>query len=169
MNEVMHGNDSSNLFSMNSLLQPNLWIEDVRKEIDLEFFDIIFANPPFGSKIPIDEPSTLSQYDLGHNWDNDRLEKKDKLASSVPPEELFIERCLQFLKPGGRLAIILPDSILSNPGKKYIRHWILKNAKVIASIDLPRETFQPHVGSKTSLLILQKKTLEEIRLEEAGK
>jgi len=166
MNEVMHGNGSGNLFSINSLLHPTQWPDEMRKKIKLEEFDMVFTNPPFGSKIPIDDPSILEQYALGHVWDNDTLEKKDKIQSSVPPEELFIERCLQFLKTGGRMAIVLPDSILSNPGKKYIRYWILRNAKLLASIDLPRETFLPNVGTKTSVLILEKKSPDEIRLEE---
>lgn len=166
MNEVMHGNGSGNLFSVNSLKPPSDWSEDVQNKIGLGKFHIVFTNPPFGSKIPIDDPRILGQYELGHVWDNEKLEMKNKLASTVPPEELFVERCIQLLRPEGRLAIVLPDSILSNPGKKYIRYWLLKNAKIIASIDLPRETFLPNVGTKTSVLIVQKKTDEEIKLEE---
>jgi type I restriction enzyme M protein len=166
MNEVMHGNGSGNLVSVNSLKPPTDWTEEVQGKVALGKYSILFTNPPFGSKIPIDDPRILGQYDLGHVWDNGSLEMKNKLATSVPPEELFIERCMQLLSPGGRMAIVLPDSILSNPGKKYIRYWLLKRAKVIASIDLPRETFQPNVGSKTSLLIVQKKNEAEIKLEE---
>lgn len=166
MNEVMHGNGSGNLFSANSLLHPNRWPTDVNKKIILGSFDVIFTNPPFGSKIPITDQSILVQFDLGHIWDNITMERKEKIASAIPPEDLFIERCIQLLKPGGRLAIVLPDSILSNPGKKYLRHWLLKNARVLASIDLPKETFLPHVGTETSLLIVQKKTEEEKKIEE---
>lgn len=83
------------------------------------------------------------------------------VLSPTPPEQLFIERCLQLLKPGGRMAIVLPDSILGSPGLGHIRQWLLGEAKVIASLDLDSDTFQPHTGVQTSILVLQKKTLEE--------
>lgn len=164
MNEVMHGNGSGNLFAENSLLQLGEWKEETKRDL-LESFDLVFTNPPFGSKIPIDDSHTLAQYDLAYMW-NKEFKRRDKLQKSVPPEQLFIERCLQFLKPKGKLAIVLPDSILSNPGLAYIRYWILRKTKVIASIDLPRETFQPYVGTKTSVLFLEKKSKEEILFEE---
>ena len=79
---------------------------------------------------------------------------------------MFIERILQLLKPGGRTAIVLPDSILGAPGLEYIRHWLIKKTKIIASIDLHADTFQPRNGTQTSVLILQKKTEREIAEEE---
>ena len=66
----------------------------------------------------------------------------DRLQSSVPPEILFIERCTQFLVPGGRMGIVLPDSILGSPGLGYIREWLIQNHRIIASIDLHVDTFQ---------------------------
>jgi type I restriction enzyme M protein len=164
MNEVMHGNGSGNLFTENSLAQPGEWKEETRNRLQLESFEFVFTNPPFGSKIPIDDPHTLEQYDLAYYWTEKDGEfiRTEKLQKSVPPEELFIERCLQLLKPKGKLAIVLPDSILNNPSLAYIRYWLLRKTKIIASIDLPRETFQPDVGTKTSVLILEKKTIEDI-------
>ncbi len=80
----------------------------------------------------------------------------------MPPEQLFVERCLQFLKPGGRMAIVLPDSILSNPGLAFIRRWLFHNAYVLASIDLPREAFaRSDTHTMTSILVLQKFTRQE--------
>ena len=78
---------------------------------------------------------------------------------------MFIERCLQFLKPGGRLAIVLPDSILGNPGLEYIRQWLIEKTRIVASVDLHKDAFQPGNGTQTSVLILQKKTHEEINEE----
>ena len=86
--------------------------------------------------------------------------------NSLPPEQLFVERCLDFLKPGGYLGIVLPDSILSNPGLTWLREWIFEKAYILASIDLPQETFEPHTGTQTSILILKKKTKQEIRIKE---
>jgi len=169
MNEVMHGNGSGNLFAENSLIHHGEWKKETRENLKLETFDLVFTNPPFGSKIPIDDPHTLEQYDLAYIWqkkDKEEFRRTEKLQKSVPPEQLFIERCIQFLKPGGKLAIVLPDSILNNPGLAYIRYWILRKTRVTASIDLSRDAFQPYVGTKTSVLFLEKKPKEEILIEE---
>lgn len=165
MNLVMHGDGSTNVYHANSLLPPGEWTSDVAEHIKLGKFDIILTNPPFGSKIPIDDPHVLEQFELS------KLEMENGTRrASMPPEQLFIERCLQLLKPGGRLAIVLPDSILSNPGLAFIRRWILKRARVIASVDLPQVTFEPYTGTQTSVLLLQKKSREEMLIEqEAGK
>lgn len=90
----------------------------------------------------------------------------ERLQSSVPPEILFIERCTQFLVPGGRMGIVLPDSILGSPGLGYIREWLIQNHRIIASIDLHQDTFQPRNGTQTSVLFLQKKTKEQKDAEE---
>lgn len=186
MNMVMNNDGSGNIFQTNSLLPPHEWETDFRREFaktlgikestirsadSISLFDVIVTNPPFGSKIPIKDPHILEQYDLGHIWqknstDRTRWTKTDKLQSSVPPEQLFIERCVQLLKPGGRLGIVLPDSILGSPGLGYIREWLLRNTRIIASIDLHADTFQPGNGTQTSVLILQKKTPEQIYEEE---
>lgn len=164
MNLVMHGDGSTNVYHANSLIPPGEWPDDnennVRNNIKMGFFDIIVTNPPFGSKIPIDDRHILEQFELA------KFEMNSGTRASMPPEQLFIERCMQLLKPGGRLAIVLPDSILSNPGLGFIRRWILWKARVIASVDLPAVTFEPHTGTQTSVLLLQKKTREELRVEE---
>lgn len=81
----------------------------------------------------------------------------ERLQSSVPPEILFIERCTQLLVDGGRMGIVLPDSILGSPGLGYIREWLIKNHRIVASIDLNADTFQPRNGTQTSVLFLQRK------------
>ena len=160
MNLVMHGDGSTNVFHGNSLLPPGEWPDEeknnVRRNVRMNHFDAILTNPPFGSKIPVDDPHVLAQFELtlGRN--------------SVPPDQLFIERCLQLLRPGGRLAIVLPDSILTNPSLVEVRRWILAHARIVASIDLPAETFQPHTGTQTSVLLLQKKTALEMTIERAS-
>ena len=135
------------------------------------FFDVIVTNPPFGSKIPIKDSHILEQFALGHIWERDKTDRDrwtltKRLQGSVPPEQLFIERCLQFLKPGGRMGIVLPDSILSSPGLGYIRQWLMEKTQILASIDLHEDTFQPRNGTFTSVLFLRKKTQEEIARQE---
>ncbi|MCC5653505.1 N-6 DNA methylase [Nostoc sp. XA013] len=161
MNLAMHGDGSCNIYHANSLLPPGEWIVNKDKgleNISLESFDVVFTNPPFGSKLPIDDPYILDQFELS-------MTEAKAPRSSLPPEQLFVERCLGFLKPGGRMAIVLPDSILSNPGLAFIRRKILQNAYIIASIDLPRQMFaRSDTHTMTSVLVLQKFTESDRRM-----
>ena len=177
MNMVMNNDGSGNILQTNSLLPPHEWSDEfktrlaealgiskttIRNHKSIEFFDVIVTNPPFGSKIPIKDKNILEQFDLAHIWENDKKKgtwtMTERLQSSVPPEILFIERCTQFLVPGGRMGIVLPDSILGSPGLGYIREWLIQNHRIVASIDLHQDTFQPRNGTQTSVLFLQKKT-----------
>ena len=171
MNMVMAGDGHANIFNINSLEYPNGQLPDVpliapkvkesiKNSADKGFpfhtadnnaqgkFDMVFTNPPFGTKIEV-EQSIVDQYELG------RMGYK-------APEVLFIEACFNFLKPGGKMAIVLPDGILGNPNTENVRLWILNHFRLLASIDLPVETFLPQVGVQASLLFLQKKTAAEM-------
>ena len=184
MNMVMNNDGSGNIMQMNTLLPPQEWdastrahLEDalgvkrntIKNHTTIGFFDVIVTNPPFGSKIPIRDTQVLEQFDLGHIWQKDdkgNWSMTSRLQSSVPPEQLFIERIMQLLKEGGRAAIVLPDSILGSPGLEYIRHWLIKKTRIVASVDLHADAFQPHNGTQCSILILQKKSQKEIDEEE---
>ena len=183
MNMVMNNDGSGNIYRNDSLLPPHEWEHDLKRQLaealriqadsiinrnSIGFFDVIVTNPPFGSKIPINDSHILEQFDIARIWrrgGETGQTMSDNLQTSVPPEQLFIERCLQFLKPGGRLAIVLPDSILGNPGLAHIRYWLFEKTRIVASVDLHTDTFQPRNGTQTSVLILQKKTQEEINEE----
>jgi len=187
MNVVMASNTEANVFNMNSLefpagRLPGVEMEDpsdankridgpARKAIPLGSIDVVMTNPPFGSDIPITDPNILSHFDLAHSWDRTEdggFKNRGTLQGSVAPEVLFIERVVDWLKPGGRAGIVLPDGILGNPGDEYIRWWILKHCWVLASIDLPVEVFivEANVNILTSLLFLKKKTAAEMRAED---
>jgi type I restriction enzyme M protein len=174
MNMVMNNDGAGGLYQGNSLASPATWEEELR-ERDLDGnADLLFTNPPFGSKIPVDEPAILERFDLGHTWsyneESDHWRMTDAIQKSQPPEILFIERCVRFLKPGtGRAAIVLPDGILGAPGLGYVREWILTHARVLASVDLHPDTFQPNVSIQTSVLVLERKSDDEIALEKAAK
>ncbi len=175
MNMVMNNDGSGGLFQGNSLERPPRWSQELRERDLIGRVDILFTNPPFGSRIQVAEPNILEQYDLAHAWDYDEgsdsynIREPRKLMRSQPPEILFVERCVQFLKPGtGLLAIVLPDAILGAPGLGYVREWILRETRVLASIDMHPDTFQPHNSTQTSLLVLQRKSPEQIKLERAA-
>ena len=192
MNMVMNNDGSGNIYQNDSLLPPHEWSPDLKAQLTealnletggiqnsnvIEFFDVIVTNPPFGSKIPVKDGHILEQFQIGYIWRNEQYDISEQkswtissdLQSSAPPEQLFIERCLQFLKPRGRLAIVLPDSILGNPSLGYIREWLIKRTRIIASVDLHEDTFQPGNGTQTSVLILQKKSEREINAEQISR
>ena len=110
-------------------------------------FDILMANPPFAGDIK--ENRILHQYTLGFKGNG-------KAQSKVGRDILFIERNLDFLKPGGRMAIVLPQGRFNNTSDKYIREFIADRARILAVVGLDTNTFKPHTGTKTSVLFLQK-------------
>ncbi|MBZ5564693.1 MAG: N-6 DNA methylase [Acidobacteriia bacterium] len=165
MNMVMNNDGRGGLFALNSLWKPAHWpTKEAQELIELGTMDIVMANPPFGTKIKVEGQEILEQFDLAHAWSKkgDKWVMEGTLRGAMPPEVLFIERCVQFLKPGtGKVGIVLPDGILGNPDYEYIRYWILANCQVLASVDLPVETFLPRTGTQTSVLILRRKSEQE--------
>ena len=105
------------------------------------------ANPPFAGDIK--ESRIIHKYELGYN-------EKRKPKNQVGRDILFIERNLDFLKPGGRMAIVLPQGRFNNALDKELREFIANRARIIAVVGLPANTFKPHTGTKTSVLFLQK-------------
>ena len=110
-------------------------------------FDIVMANPPFAGDIK--ESRILHQFELG-------FKSNGKTQSKVGRDVLFIERNLDFLKPGGRMAIVLPQGRFNNTSDKYIREFIAERARILAVVGLHGNTFKPHTGTKTSVLFVQK-------------
>jgi len=112
-------------------------------------FDILMANPPFAGDIK--EGQILSLYELANN-------AKGKRQSKVGRDILFIERNLDFLKPGGRMAIVLPQGRFNNSSDAHIRKWLAEHGRILAVVGLHGNVFKPHTGTKTSVLFLQKWT-----------
>lgn len=154
------GDGRGGIFCADSLVSPEEWTPIQREKIKFGSFDVLLTNPPFGSKIPITSRSLLEQYKLGFKWKLDKKtgkwERTDKVFDKQVPQILFIERCLQLLKPGGRMAIVLPEGVFGNPTDRYIFECIFENAKVLAIVSCPHETFQPSTHTKTSVLFLEK-------------
>ena len=177
MNVLMASKGEARVFNMNSLEFPAGYLQGVKEALgktDLGTMDVVMTNPPFGSNIPVADPNILRQFELAHTWertDEDGFRNTGRLQGSVAPEVLFVERCIHWLKPGGRMGIVLPDGILGNPGDEYIRWWVLRHCWVLASVDLPVEVFivEANVNILTSLLFLKKKSDEEIRTEDLGR
>ncbi len=110
-------------------------------------FDILMANPPFAGDIK--EPRMIARYDLAKK-------PNGKWETKVGRDILFIERNLDFLKPGGRMAIVLPQGRFNNSSDKNIRDFIAERCRILAVVGLHGNTFKPHTGTKTSVLLVQK-------------
>lgn len=122
-------------------------IEDVlRIEKKKELFDIIITNPPFAGEII--ESDILESYRISSG--------KTRIERDV----LFVERCISLLKPGGRMAIVLPDNIFGSKEDETLRRWIYDTCRVVGVVGVPRNTFMPHTAVKTSILFLQKRKVQ---------
>ncbi|XHX76139.1 MAG: N-6 DNA methylase [Stenomitos frigidus ULC029] len=110
-------------------------------------FDIVMANPPFAGEIK--EQRITAKYDLA-------LKPNGKRAEKMGRDILFIERNLDCLKPGGRMAVVLPQGRFNNSSDKHIRDVIAERCRILAVVGLHGNTFKPHTGTKTSVLFVQK-------------
>lgn len=179
---LIAGDGKSYIFKLNSL-NPKEWqgdagekeraryelkqrlhkFNDYTKDIDNERsfryfgFDLLLTNPPFAGEI-IDR-TLLTEYELAKN-------DKGKLRNKMERHILFIERALNLIRPGGRLAIVLPQGVLNNTNMQYIRQFLFDKARILAVVGLDVNTFKPHTGTKTSVLFLQRWGEKEKPLED---
>ncbi|MCP4349661.1 MAG: N-6 DNA methylase [Desulfobacterales bacterium] len=153
------GEDDYHIFCENSLDEPGKWKKETQELVQLNSFDLILTNPPFGAKIPVVGNNLLKQYELGHYWTKNQTKRHltKKIRNKRPPQILFIERVIQLLKKGGRAGIVLPEGIFGNPSDRYIWDCIRKHASVVGVVSLSQETFQPSTHIKTSVVFLEKK------------
>jgi type I restriction enzyme M protein len=176
MSIMMATGEPGNVFHLDSLAYPNgqhrQGIDQVRKNVDLGKVDVLMTNPPFGTDIKVEDEQILESYRTGvaQPWVRNRETGQVEVSPTgrvvaMSPEQLFIQRAVEWVKPSGKIGIVLPNGILSNPGHadEGVRRWILENCWVLASVELPVETFvvDANVNILTSLLFLKKKTERE--------
>ena len=156
---LIWGDGRANIVVCDSLNQdrwPNeakaKFIEGVGKTAELKQFDFIATNPPFAGGISAED--TLSKYEVAFKPNKEGGRKR---LSKVSRDKLFLERCLKILKPGGRMAIVLPRGILKNYNDEYIRRYLLSQSRVIAVVGLSGGMFKPFTNTKTCVLFLEKR------------
>ena len=150
MNMIIHDDGHTNVISTDSLRNVNE-ISEIHQGFGKNKFDIILTNPPFGATVKSTEHDYLGKYKLGESRKNQKT------------EILFIERCLEFLKAGtGKMAIVLPDGILTNSSLQYVRDFLMEHAQIEAVVSLPQIAFS-HFGAgvKSSLVFVRKKKKDE--------
>lgn len=163
------GDGRGGIFCENSLDNPTNWSIKAKNTIIDGKYNVVLTNPPYGSKLKIDDKTILRRYELGYKWKLNKdgeLEKTNKELSDQTPQVLFIEKCLALLQVGGRLGIVAPESMFCNPSHKYIMKYVEKHARINAIISMPEELFQPHTHAKTCAVLMTKLAEdEEIDLE----
>ena len=151
------GDGKGGIFCEDSLEQPKEWKSKTRQNIELEKFDLLLTNPPFGKDIKVVGEDKLKQYDLAYQWKKgENFEKTNKFKKEETPQIIFIERSLQLLKNGGKLGIVLPETFLHAPKSRYVLDYMFKNNNVTHIIDLPHNTFRPHNNAKCIIMFLEK-------------
>jgi len=150
MNMILHEDGHTNIENGDALDDTQTWLkEGIRKNFGKKF-SLLLTNPPFGAVIKWEEKQYLERYKLGKG------RKRQKA------EILFIERSLEFLKPGGRMGIVLPDGILTNATLQYVRDFIMEKAQILGIVSLPAGAFTYYgSGVQASLLFLRKKKESE--------
>ena len=145
MDMVIHDDGHTNIENNNALFDYSRF--SPKRDIKPGKYTLLMTNPPFGAKES--NPEILELHELG---------SKIKKRKSQRSEILFIERCLDLLRPGGRMGIVLPDGILTNSTLQYVRDFIERKARILSVVSLPQSAFVPAgAGVKASLLFLRKK------------
>jgi type I restriction enzyme M protein len=157
MNMIIHEDGHTNIENNDALDNPENWKRQKIKEYFGKKFTLLLTNPPFGASVKEREKAYLVKYELGG-----KVKKRNQQNTEI----LFIERCLDFLKPDGRMGIVLPDGILTNSSLQYVRDFINDKAQILGVVSLPQAAFKRPTskgsgdtgsGVKASLLFLRKK------------
>lgn len=159
MNMIIHDDGHTNVIRFDAL-------DDIDKMnrknsgFNKNCFDIIVTNPPFGANIARSVHPYLETFFLGKKKDK---KGKERLLDNQKTEILFIERCIDFLKPkSGKMAIVLPDGILTNSTLQPIRDFLMEQTQILAVVSLPQFTFtRSGAGVKSSLVFVRKKAEDE--------
>jgi type I restriction enzyme M protein len=154
------GDGRGGVFCENGLEQTSSWANATQGDIRTGTFDVVLANPPFGKKLKITDQDILSNYKLGRKWTKDHKTEEFSFGSNMldaqVPQTLFVERCLDLLKPGGRMGMILPESMLCNPSHRYVMQYIQSVARITAVVSFPEELFQPFTHAKACGVLIEK-------------
>lgn len=166
MNMIIHDDGHTNVIAFDGLESIAKMPAKTNKKggFQASYFDYIITNPPFGSKVKFAEKRYLEDYALGCkdvDWIDAKLNNINLSQKIVRDQQttevLFLEQCHRFLKPGGYLAMVIPDSILTNSSMQYVRDWIEEHWRIVGVVSLPQFAFAANgAGVKSSVLFLKK-------------
>jgi type I restriction enzyme M protein len=139
----------------------------LREELPVDGVDVLLTNPPFGAKIVSATPDIMLRFDLARRWAHTKagsFEPSNVMQKNVPPQVLFVERCLTLLRTGGRLGMVLPESVLSNKSYRHVVEYLLRHSTIQGVIGMPEALFKTSgkggTHTKTCLLVAVKKSAQ---------
>jgi type I restriction enzyme M protein len=157
------GDGRAGIYCENSLQLPAEWLPaDMAAAVPISGFDVVMTNPPFGSKIRITGPRLLAQYPLARRWAQvaGQWRESATLLEEQTPQLLFIDRCMQLLRPGGRMGIVLPESVFGMPKYDYVVEYLRTTARIVGVISMPEALFKTSgkggTHTKTAVLFVRK-------------
>jgi type I restriction enzyme M protein len=170
-NMILASDGHSGLVHADSLSVPSSLPAAFLKKVGPGLPTVILTNPPFGAtsehRLTADrEPEILAQFDLGHTWrrvDGELRATHDLSGEGVPPEYLFVERCIRWVAPGGKIGIVVPRGLLDNDKALSVRTLLLRECRALAVINCHDDTFKPYTDAKAALLVLEKKKTESVK------
>ncbi len=168
---LVAGNDHRGCVRADSLTPPESLPSEFLRKCPPGKLTLVMTNPPWAGLTGgrITDPLVLEGFDVAHRWersDGRYLPTADLAGGGVPPEYLFVERCVRWLGPGGRLAIVLPKGILDNfEPALAVRHFLFRHCRVLAVVNCHKNTFQPYTGSRGCLILAEKKPRPDDRLD----
>lgn len=164
--------------AMMSLSQCNIqcgdslaWINEKNEPLKVKsecFYDIVLTNPPFGKNIVSTTKEIQKTFDLGHDWkfdsENEVYEKHNKLQLNVSPQVLFVEKCINLLKEGGRLGMVVPESLITSKSYSYVVDYMRKRGDFEVVLGMPEDFFKTSgkggTHTKACLILFTKKTVK---------
>ena len=157
VNMILNRDGQANLRREDSIEKHTRWAEEM---------DVVLCNPPFGAKTIEKRSQVLDAYDLGHEWKNGNVPGLWVMTNTIAESQqlgiLFIERCWKMLRPGGRLAIILPEGYLTTAAHGYLRQWILEHFIIRSLVELPRRIFvKSDADLLSNIMVAEKKVPDD--------
>jgi len=168
-NMILASDGHSGLLKGDSLEPMSEFPHDFRARAGIGKPTVILTNPPFGAttehKItPTTDPELLSQYEVAYVSRPERglvQPGRHFITEGVPPEYLFVERCIKWVAPGGKIGIVVPRGLLDNDKAFALRTLIARECRIVAVVNCHDDTFKPHTDAKAALLVLERRTTDE--------
>jgi type I restriction enzyme M protein len=164
---ILNGDGHTGITQGDSLGDYRNFNQTIRDNVGLQTPTIILTNPPFAGvgEGRITDRDTLERFVTSKKWiysNNEYMPTDQIIGDGIPPELLFFERCIDWLAPGGKLGIVMPKSFLDTATYLTGRYLLFRKCRLLGVINCHKNTFQPHTGVRTCLILLQKHTDGEI-------
>ena len=117
---------------------------DLKQSIPVSGYDVVLTNPPFGVKIIAASQEVMNRFELARRWRvrEGQLQPTNEIRSTVPPQVLFVERCWSLLREGGRLGMVIPESLLSNKSYRHVVEYLRTRGTIQSVIGMPEALFK---------------------------